>query len=324
MTMLWMLGELGHICLLASDLCVKCAGHISDERAHCRCLGIGQVSESGDVPAHNEHDPPEQTGVVAMDDVPRLGPDDAVPVRRLSGITAIQEGTGSTSVHTAESSSSVDRRVGAVTSAQSTRSRLYRRPVAPTIRPAVDADLDAMVEILFAAPGVEHVAFMPSLAGARVFTRAVWQSVGIEEFVVAEDGGVAVGFAWLSQGGVSLGQGAKAAVRGWGVLGPARLVAKGWPRQLVEISMPPGPKIVELQVHPERRGTGVGTRLLEHVFGLVGSQPLSLTTRTDNPARRLYERHGFVVTEEKTSRYFERRTGAKGRVLMVRPPSSAK
>lgn len=84
------------------------------------------------------------------------------------------------------------------------------------------------------------------------------------------------------------------------------------------------PKIVELQVHPERRGTGVGTRLLEHVFGLVGSQPLSLTTRTDNPARRLYERHGFVVTEEKTSRYFERRTGAKGRVLMVRPPSSAK
>jgi ribosomal protein S18 acetylase RimI-like enzyme len=100
-------------------------------------------------------------------------------------------------------------------------------------------------------------------------------------------------------------------------------VAKGWPRQLVEIPMPHGPKIVELQAHPERRGTGVGTALLEHIIGIVGSQPLSLTTRTNNPARRLYERHGFVVTQEKTNRIFERHTGAKGRILMVRPPASA-
>ena len=193
--------------------------------------------------------------------------------------------------------------------------------MAPTIRPAVDADLDALVEIMFVEPGVEQVAFMPSLAGARVFTRAIWQAAGIDEILVAEEGGEAVGFAWVSQGGPTLAQGAKAAVRAWGLLGPARLVAKGWPRQLVEIPMPPGPKIVELQTHPERRGSGVGSRLLEHVIATVGSQPLSLTTRSNNPARRLYERHGFVVAQEKTNSSFERRTGAKGRILMVRPPS---
>jgi hypothetical protein len=67
----------------------------------------------------------------------------------------------------------------------------------------------------------------------------------------------------------------------------------------------------------------VGTALLEHIFGIVGSQPRSLTTRTNNPARWLYERQGFVVTQEKTNRIFERRTGAKGRILMVRRPTSA-
>lgn len=200
----------------------------------------------------------------------------------------------------------------------------YRPAVPLTVRSAVQGDLDTMVEIMFAEPAVEQVAFMPSLAGARRFTRVVWQAAGIDEFLLAEDEGAGVGFAWLSERGVSLGQGAKAAMSAWGPLGPARLAAKGWPRQLVEISMPPGPKIVELQAHPARRGTGVGTRLLEHIIALAGSQPLSLTTRTNNPARRLYQRHGFVVTEEKTNRTFERRTGAKGRILMVRPASDAK
>ena len=112
-------------------------------------------------------------------------------------------------------------------------------------------------------------------------------------------------------------------MRAWGPLGPVRLVAKGRTRQRVEIPMPPGLKIMEVQTHPSRRGTGVGTRLLEHIIDTVGSQQLSLTTRTNNPARHLYERHGFVVTEEKTHPAFEQRTGAKGRILMVRAPSAA-
>jgi hypothetical protein len=34
------------------------------------------------------------------------------------------------------------------------------------LRPAADADVEAMVEAMFAEPGVEQVAFMPSLDGA--------------------------------------------------------------------------------------------------------------------------------------------------------------
>jgi ribosomal protein S18 acetylase RimI-like enzyme len=190
------------------------------------------------------------------------------------------------------------------------------------VRPATEDDLDAMVGLMFAEPGVEQLAFMPSIDGARRFSRAAWRAAGIDEFLVAVDGVEVVGFAWVSVGGISIRQGARAAVSAWGLLGPLRLVAKGWPRQLVELRMPPGPKLVELQAHPSRRGSGVGTSLLRHVIEQAGPQALSLTTRSDNPARRLYERHGFRVTDEKVHTAFERRTGAKGRVLMVRPGSA--
>jgi hypothetical protein len=80
-----------------------------------------------------------------------------------------------------------------------------------------------MVELMFAEPGVEQIAFMPSIAGARRFSRAAWQSAGIGEFVVADDGGEVVGFAWVSDHGVSLRQGAR---RGHG-LGASRSASIG-------------------------------------------------------------------------------------------------
>jgi len=186
------------------------------------------------------------------------------------------------------------------------------------LRPAQDADLDAMVDLMFAEPGVEQLAFMPSIAGARRFTRSLWSNVGLEQFVVAEDDEQVVGFAWFSDNDVGLLDGARASVAAWGALGPVRLVLKGWPRQFVEIPMPSGLKLIELQVDPSRRGDGIGSTLLEHVIAAAGDRSLSLTTRSDNPARRLYERHGFTVTAEKSHRFFERRTGAKGRILMER------
>lgn len=176
-----------------------------------------------------------------------------------------------------------------------------------------------MVEVMFAEPGVEQLAFMPTIEGARRFTLEIWRLAGTEEFVVAEDGQEVVGFAWCSEQSVSVAAGARAAVAAWGPTGPLRLVARGWPRQFVELSMPGGPKLVEFQTHPARRGSGIGSRLLEHVIANSGGRSLSLTTRSDNPARRLYERHGFKVRAEKRHRAFERRTGAEGRILMVRP-----
>src|SRR5205807_1084669 len=145
------------------------------------------------------------------------------------------------------------------------------------VRPATTDDLDAMVDLMFAEPSVEQIAFMPSIEGARRFSRAAWRAAGMDEFLVADDGGEVVGFAWVSDDGVSLRQGARAAVIGWGILGPLRLAVKGWPRQLVEITMPPGPKLIELQTHPSRRGTGVGTALLREVIQRIGERPLSFT-----------------------------------------------
>lgn len=187
------------------------------------------------------------------------------------------------------------------------------------VRPATTADLSQMVEAMFAEPSVEQVAFMPTITGARRFARELWQRAGLDDFAVAEDAGQVLGFAWWSTRGPSTADGVRAAMSGWGVAGPVRLAVRGWPRQLVEIPLPEGVKLLEIQTHPRRRGTGVGTALLAHVIESVGDHQLSLTTRSNNPARRLYERHGFVVRAERTHPAFERRTGARGRILMVRP-----
>jgi ribosomal protein S18 acetylase RimI-like enzyme len=48
------------------------------------------------------------------------------------------------------------------------------------------------------------------------------------------------------------------------------------------------------------------------------AQHISLTTTTDNPARRLYERNGFRCVQQRTNARYERLTGSEGRVLMVK------
>jgi ribosomal protein S18 acetylase RimI-like enzyme len=45
---------------------------------------------------------------------------------------------------------------------------------------------------------------------------------------------------------------------------------------------------------------------------------MALTTTTENPARHLYERHGFRVVETRTDPAYERYTGIEGRHRMVK------
>jgi ribosomal protein S18 acetylase RimI-like enzyme len=45
---------------------------------------------------------------------------------------------------------------------------------------------------------------------------------------------------------------------------------------------------------------------------------ISLTTGSNNPARRLYERHGYEHADEKLDARYERLTGVPGRVLLVK------
>ena len=187
------------------------------------------------------------------------------------------------------------------------------------VRSATPTDLERCAEIEYLAPSPEVLAFMPSIEGARRLTLALLRRSS--EVLVADDGGVVVGFAQTSTTSEGMLAFAPDAIRAFGVLGAARLVLQGWPRQRVDFARPEGVMLQELHVDPARRGQGVGGLLLGAVVERHGHGPISLTTRTDNPARRLYERHGFETVAEKRHPTFERRTGSMGRVLMVRPGS---
>ncbi len=88
-----------------------------------------------------------------------------------------------------------------------------------------------------------------------------------------------------------------------GLLGAVRA---GIVATLYERRLTPGELLMDgISVHPEARGKGIGTRLLnalkDHAIN-NGYQQVRLDVIVTNPrARALYERHGFVAT--KTRRY---------------------
>jgi ribosomal protein S18 acetylase RimI-like enzyme len=57
--------------------------------------------------------------------------------------------------------------------------------------------------------------------------------------------------------------------------------------------------LTELWIDPDARGTGAGGEVIELLIPILqtlGVQALHLQVRPDNPARRLYERRGFVAS----------------------------
>ena len=82
-----------------------------------------------------------------------------------------------------------------------------------------------------------------------------------------------------------------------------RLYVDRWPREI---------RIVDISLLPEYRGRGLGTRLLREIIaeGDAAGKPVSIHVEIHNPARRLYDRLGFVPVEE---------NGAY--LLMRRPPA---
>lgn len=60
-------------------------------------------------------------------------------------------------------------------------------------------------------------------------------------------------------------------------------------------------RIVDISLLPAYRGRGIGTRLLTSVIAEADSagKPVSIHVEVFNPARRLYERLGFVQIEDK-------------------------
>jgi GNAT superfamily N-acetyltransferase len=92
--------------------------------------------------------------------------------------------------------------------------------------------------------------------------------------------------------------------------------------QRVRVPTPPDCWVVrELHVLPQMRGQRLGGVLLrraEEAAPRAGYSEVALTTRTENPARRLCERSGYQVVENRTNRLYRRWTGADGGVLMIK------
>ena len=109
----------------------------------------------------------------------------------------------------------------------------------------------------------------------------------------------------------------------WGFVAhvSARPVGAAWVRQFSASA--PGYGYVDdataelsIAIVPEHRGRGIGTRLLGRLLSVARAreQDLSLSVSRGNPARRLYERLGFVpVVEDPTSVTMVRRWASGGR-----------
>jgi ribosomal protein S18 acetylase RimI-like enzyme len=199
-----------------------------------------------------------------------------------------------------------------------------------------------MVALMFVEPSRESVALAGSAARAARFPRAmIDRALARTDDVVfvAHSGGPdgdsgghdrdvgdgdVVGFALVSDGSdiPPLRDVAAMAIGSMGIAGALAAAWRSTARQRVDLPAPPGGlHLVELQVHPRHRGAGIGGTLLDAVEAHArahGAPHLSLTTGASNPARRLYERHGYEVVAQRSARRYARLTGIPGRVLMVK------
>jgi ribosomal protein S18 acetylase RimI-like enzyme len=150
-------------------------------------------------------------------------------------------------------------------------------PIQDSIRSLTAADQDFLWEMLY------HSLYVPP--GSPPFDRSILDHPAIARYVkdwgrehdsgfVAEDGnGQLLGAVWLR---LLIGE-----ERGYGYIND----------QTPELG---------ITVLPEYRGRGIGTALLSGLIDSVEGkyEGISLSVAIENPARRLYERQGFVVANQ--------------------------
>jgi ribosomal protein S18 acetylase RimI-like enzyme len=129
----------------------------------------------------------------------------------------------------------------------------------------------------------------------------------------------------MAQDGATSSEAAKAHpylaefVAGWGRAGDLGTIAVGsapghalgaaWLRQLIGAekryaAVAENTPELAIAVRPDAIGRGIGGALLGALLDLARGQyqAVTLSVRESNPARRLYERHGFVVVDAVTNR----------------------
>ena len=197
-----------------------------------------------------------------------------------------------------------------------------------TIRKATPRDTNHIAEIVSGEPGQEAIGLTGSAELAREFGMAMVRlpnsPIGWKRTVVADVNRRVVGI--LQSGDFpDFGITPRLVYLAMRVFGPIRLVRllpRLRARGRVQPKRPRGAyHIAQIDVDPSFRNQGIGSALLDHVEAEArsgGYARMSLTTTTINPARRLYERHGFSVVETKTDATYERYTGIEGRHLMVK------
>jgi len=198
-----------------------------------------------------------------------------------------------------------------------------------TFRKAVPADTERIAEIMFDNPPRDVVGMLLDEERARQIGKELVRQPnspqGWQRTVLAELSGEGIG---VLQGGVDhpgVRLSAGLALAALGIYGPVdlvRVVLRLRARRRVNIEEPnEAYSIAELHAGPTYRNKGIGGALLSYAEGharQIECRLMSLTTHMANPARRLYDRHGFRVVETRTDPDYERYTGIEGRVRMVK------
>ena len=201
-----------------------------------------------------------------------------------------------------------------------------------TVRKATPGDTDRIAEIMHGEPMPEAVSLAfgdPELARAlgSALIRMPKSPMGWERTVFAVNDDKPAGMLQADASEVTSASLMKPGVlfRLLRIFGPVKLV-RGLPRVRIRARLnfayPAGAYIVhELHVDPAYRNRGIGGALLDYAEAearRLGHARMALSTTTSNPARRLYERHGFRVVDTRTDPAYERYTGIAGRHLMVK------
>jgi ribosomal protein S18 acetylase RimI-like enzyme len=198
-----------------------------------------------------------------------------------------------------------------------------------TFRRATAEDSDLVADLVFGEAGGEGRRVAAAVLGVedserlRPLFRQVWRAAENWrqcELLIVE--GKPAGVLQTGPSSMKITPGVVlAAVRALGLLA-LRMPGRLGIMDRVAPKKPEGAFIIsEIHVLDEYRGRGLGARMMaraEEQARAGGFAVMALHTRTNNPARRLYERCGYEAAGEATDAEFERLTGVPGNVLYVK------